>query len=141
MEHRPTAPVIALGREGDIWLYERNGGQLTNLTDGLLPGATEIRPRWSPDGDRLVFMVFDENPAVSGPYIYDLTNESLRHVASNEVHHYDRATFRPDGDALLVDRMNENGDAQEVVVLATDGTMIETVDEYALHADIDFDWK
>jgi Tol biopolymer transport system component len=44
------------GREGDIWVMNAAGGNLTNLTPDPLPGISDERtPAWSPDGRRIAF--------------------------------------------------------------------------------------
>jgi len=48
----PDSRWVAYSSLGKIWKVRSNGDSLTRLTDG--PG--DIRPAWSPDGTRMVFM-------------------------------------------------------------------------------------
>jgi len=43
---------IAFARGGDIWTINPDGTGATNLTNSA---ATEVRPAWSPDGQKIVF--------------------------------------------------------------------------------------
>jgi Tol biopolymer transport system component/uncharacterized protein YjdB len=45
---------LAFARSGDIWLMNRDGSNVTNLTNGNGPPAPAY-PAWSPNGLRLVF--------------------------------------------------------------------------------------
>lgn len=49
----PDGARIAIAERGWLWLLDRETGIATQLTSG---GAMDSRPRWSPDGERIIFV-------------------------------------------------------------------------------------
>ncbi len=59
---------IAYAYGYDIWIMDADGSNKTNLTDDIFVNDD---PRWSPDGEWIVYTVSTEDPLSSGPSISD----------------------------------------------------------------------
>lgn len=75
----PNGQKLAFSDQGNIYTYD-----LTTGTKTLFPAVTDnaYSPKWSPDGDRLVFS-FDNNPPVdSSIYIASLLDNRITRVTT-----------------------------------------------------------
>jgi hypothetical protein len=66
---------IALDLRGDIWVVPGRGGEAQQLTRNL---NSAQRPRWSPDGDRLVFSAVADGQ--QGIWIYDFSSSEMKRI-------------------------------------------------------------
>jgi Tol biopolymer transport system component len=101
---------IVMDLAGDIWNVPAAGGDATNLTRGR---GTAQRPRWSPDGLRLVYTA--SGGQEKGLWVYDLGGAQTRHVSENS--YFDlHPTWHPDGQRLTYssDRTGGGFDLWEV---------------------------
>jgi len=103
---------LAIDLRGDLWVVPGGGGEARQLTQNL----KSVRgPRWSPDGDRLVYsaIAFGEQ----GVWIYDLNSgetQNLRSESSFDLH----PDWHPDGQRVLLssDVSGEGFDLWEIDV-------------------------
>lgn len=95
---------------GDIWAVPPSGGDATRVASE--PGLAQ-RPRWSPDGTRLVFTATADQQ--QGIWVYDTGSEQSRRVSQGP--HFDLyPTWHPDGQRLTYssDRTGNGFDLWEV---------------------------
>jgi Tol biopolymer transport system component len=103
--------ALAVVREGDhrgIWTIDRFS--LTRLIDG-----EDYRPRWSPDGSRIVFQRFEGNR--SNIFVMDADGSDVRQLTSKGGF---PPAWSPDG-SRIVFGSGRDGD-EDVFVMAADGS-------------------
>ena len=101
---------LVMDLAGDIWTVPLAGGDAANITKGL---ASAQRPRWSPDGSRLVYTAIDDQK--KGMWVHDTRSAQTRHISENS--HFDlHPTWHPDGQRLTFasDRTGSGFDLWEV---------------------------
>ena len=139
--HSPTDPVLAIVRDGNIWLQPTAGGTPENLTGPILDGAIASKPRWSHDGTKLVFIAnFGFNDTRNGLYTVLVDGAGLKQIASSVPFPHYSAIFRPDDQALLVHRFGLGID--ELVLHHLDGSPSDSV--WTLNSrdvPVEFDWQ
>lgn len=101
---------LAIDLLGDIWAVPAGGGDATQLTHDL---GTAQRPRWSPDGLKLVYQATAAGS--HGLWVYEFATGSSTNV-SGESYFDLYPTWHPDGDRLTYasDRTGEGFDLWEV---------------------------
>jgi Tol biopolymer transport system component len=95
---------------GDIWAIPAAGGDATRITNGL---GSARRPRWSPDGLRVVYTV--NAMQEQGLWVHDTTNQETLSISENS--HFDLdPTWHPDGQRVTYasDRTGKGFDLWEV---------------------------
>lgn len=91
----PADGRIALDLAGGIWLLPRQGGD-AELLSATLDGAA--RPRWSPDGGRILY----ERRQPTGSSLWILDVDSRRAVAIGDpAFHNQHGDWHPDGDRII----------------------------------------
>lgn len=99
----PDSKSIVVSHQGSIWTVPREGGEMTQLTDG---SGFDCRPVWSPDATRIAYV--EGRNAFTGllKMIRASDGEPLplakRHIAQ------DQLFFSPDGNRLLSIYAREN---------------------------------
>ncbi|MEM9525294.1 MAG: amidohydrolase family protein [Bacteroidota bacterium] len=88
----PDGQTIAFDMLGDIYLLPITGGEAKPLCTGL---AWEIQPRFSPDGQRLLFT--SDAGGGDNIWIMDLEQDSARQVTKESFRLLNNATWTPDG--------------------------------------------
>lgn len=141
--HSPTGPLLAVTRDGAIWVQPSAGVEPVNLTADRLPGATVHRPRWSPDGSRFVFVVsYGLNDPRSGLYSVEPDGDGLQQLTSGEHQEYRRAVFSPNGSALLVVRDKAGSqNEEEIAIVPLDGSTATSVQTRRQYSTGDFSWR
>ena len=69
---------LAIDLLGDIWIVPGGGGDARQLTQNL---KSVQRPRWSPEGERLVYSAVADGQ--QGIWIYEFSDDETRNVSSN----------------------------------------------------------
>ena len=95
---------LAIDLRGDIWIVPGGGGDARQLTDNL---RSAQRPRWSPDGERLVYEAAVDGRR--GLWIHELASGATRRIGtdSNVDSH---PAWHPDGDRIAYASITpENG--------------------------------
>jgi len=86
---------VAMDLLGDIWIVPGGGGDARQLTQDL---RSVQRPRWSPDGKKLVCQAIVDGQ--QGIWIYELGNGEMRKLDTNsslDLH----PSWHPDGQRIL----------------------------------------
>lgn len=91
------------GGQRDIWILDRDGQPLRQLTEDL---AQDVDPIWSPDGRSLYFS--SDRSGIFNLYAVDLDTERLWQV-SNVLGGAFHPAPSPDGSALLFESFSHNG--------------------------------
>lgn len=86
---------IALDLLGNIWVLPAKGGQAQRMTNGLLPAR---RPRWSPDGSKILF----QTSAPDGASLWLLDVESTVVSKLGDASFFgQQASWHPDGERIV----------------------------------------
>jgi hypothetical protein len=101
---------VAIDLGGDLWVVPEGGGDAQQLTRNI----KSVRgPRWSPDGDRLVYSAVDESK--KGIWLFDFENGEKKYLGREST--FDLyPNWHPDGQRLVVssDARGEGFDLWEV---------------------------
>lgn len=85
---------LAMDLAGDIWAVPPGGGDATNVTKDL---GSARRPRWSPDGLRLVYTAIADQK--QGLWIHDIGGTRAQYISQDS--YFDlHPTWHPDGRRL-----------------------------------------
>lgn len=123
----PTRPATTIenGRiafnSGHIWTVNPDGSELTEVTRDA-PTATEYGPQWSPDGSRIAFWAYVDDPVAGGYDLYVMNADGSGMIRLTEGGGDEtNAVWSPDGTMLAYVVDNEDG-TSEVFVMNADGT-------------------
>jgi hypothetical protein len=87
---------LAIDLRGDLWIVPGGGGEAQQLTQDL---KSVRRPRWSPDGNQLVYSAAADGQ--QGIWIYELSSGETRKLSSNS--NFDlHPSWHPDGQRVLL---------------------------------------
>lgn len=86
---------LAIDLRGDIWIVPGGGGDARQLTQNL---KSVQRPRWSPDGERLVYTAVADGR--QGIWVYEFENAEMRNLNANSTLDLHPA-WHPDGERVL----------------------------------------
>ena len=114
----PTGAKLAVGRFDsgwDIWSLDRDGGNLTKLTDDPYE---DIMPAWSPDGTKIAFQSMRDGDREIYVMNADGTNET--NLTNDHSSEEESPDWSPDGTKLVFTRFNDG--ASDIVVMNADGT-------------------
>jgi Tol biopolymer transport system component len=114
----PDGSTVAFDLLGSIWTVPLEGGEATPLTRGM---AFDAQPRFSPDGERIVFT--SDRSGGENVWIISLDLADTVQVTRGETNSYQSPTFSPDGEYIVVTR---NGDLRMIHV--DGGTGVDLID-------------
>ena len=103
----PDGETIVFDLLGDLYTLPIEGGEATRLTDGL---PFDSQPRFSPDGDRLVFI--SDRSGAENLWIYDLDEDKLEPLTQGNSHDYQSPEWTPDGNYVVASRGSGLGTVQ-----------------------------
>ena len=86
---------LAMDLLGSIWIVPADGGQAKVLSDNLLPAR---RPRWSPDGSRILYQTTNAGRSQIWTVNLDGTNSSK---LSNGEYFDQQPDWHPDGERIV----------------------------------------
>lgn len=86
---------LAIDLLGSIWIIPADGGEAKILNDNLLPSR---RPRWSPDGSRIVYQT--QNAGRSQVWIVDLDGSHSSRLSDGNFFDHD-PEWHPDGERIV----------------------------------------
>jgi TolB protein len=101
--------------QDDIFVMDRNGGGITNLTSHQ---AGDASPTWSPDGKRVAF-ISTRNSARGDLFVLDLESRTVHQVTSGGVS-YSQPAWSPAGDEIAFTHIATNG--MGISAIRPDGT-------------------
>jgi hypothetical protein len=103
---------IATDLLGGIWIVPRTGGVAEPIDKGLLPAR---RPRWSPDGDRIVYQARAGNQDQIWLYEFDAASAS---IVGDDGYFNQHPRWHPDGTRIVSssDRKDSGFDVWETDV-------------------------
>ena len=92
----PDGKTIVFDLLGDIYSMPISGGQATCLRSGL---AWEVQPRWSPDGNKILFT----SDVEGGDNIFymDYKGENVKQVTKESFRLLNNAIWMPDGQYII----------------------------------------
>jgi TolB protein len=105
----------------EIYSARADGSRQRRLTD---TEADEVMPRWSPDGERIVFMASEEpdDPSTYEIFIMDADGDNLEQLTdNNDADRY--PSWSPDGE-LIIFHSDSDGD-YELYTMTPDGENLE----------------
>ena len=87
---------LAIDLLGDLWVVPGGGGEARQLTRNL---KTVQGPRWSPEGDRLVYSAVADGQ--QGVWVYDLNSDETKTLSSDSILDL-HPSWHPDGERVLL---------------------------------------
>jgi Tol biopolymer transport system component len=86
------------------------------------------RPRYSPDGSRIAFSVWDVAAGRGRVHVMNADGTDLRPLAADGVVHTGWPVWSPDGTVLAVDRQRQSGFGPTTIAVldAADGNIVES---------------
>jgi Tol biopolymer transport system component/imidazolonepropionase-like amidohydrolase len=95
----PDGQTIVFDMLGDIYTIPAAGGTATRLTQGI---AHDVQPRFSPDGDEIVFI--SDRSGDDNVWIMAADGSDVRPVTRDVASSYLSPEWTPDGDYIVVSR-------------------------------------
>ncbi|MFZ9661716.1 MAG: hypothetical protein ACO29O_07540, partial [Chitinophagaceae bacterium] len=92
----PDGQTIAFDMMGDIYTIPLSGGNATPVTKGL---AFESHPRFSPDGNRILFT--SDRSGSDNIWYIDRVKEDTVQLTKDRVEDFPNAIWTPDGDYII----------------------------------------
>jgi TolB protein len=95
----------------EVWITNTDGSEPTNLSQA--PTADDYGARWSPDGQKLLFLSNRTN--VYHVYVVDADGGNLIDLTPNSLKDITTAEWSPDGSRIAFVRVTENGGSQTYI--------------------------
>ena len=122
-----------------VMIMNADGSGLTDLT-GARTGC-EGQPAFTPDGQRIVFMRFDDAADVESIQSMDLTGGDRRLVTGTKGSGRTDPNVSPDGNWITFIRIKEEGELQAVFAVHPDGSGLHQVTPFSWEVAIKHDWS
>jgi Tol biopolymer transport system component len=117
--------VLDDGSTGQIYRLSQNGSDLTQLTH-VPSGQQAFSPRWSPDGQHIVFGIFANNHDRLYTMAWDGTGKH-RLRTDTPAWNNDAPSYFPSGKRIVFARCHVDGNGCELATVRTDGTHFRTL--------------
>jgi Tol biopolymer transport system component len=122
-----------------VVIMNADGTGVTDLT-GMRTGC-EGQPAFTPDGQRIVFMRFDDAADVESIQSMDLTGGDRRLVAGKKGTGRTDPNVSPDGNWITFIRAKEEGKLQAIFAVHPDGSGLHQVTPFRWDVAIKHDWS
>lgn len=109
----PDGSTIAFDLLGDLYTMPIGGGRATRITEGM---AVDVQPRFSPDGQKLVFV--SDRSGREQVWTLDLATGDTTEVTSGRGADVYSPEWAPDGEYLVVPKTGQQGG---LYLIHTDG--------------------
>lgn len=122
-----------------VEIMDADGSGLTDLT-GARTGC-EGQPAFTPDGQRIVFMRFDDAADIESIQSMDLTGGDRRLVTGNKGSGRTDPNVSPDGNWITFIRIKKEGELHAVFAVHPDGSGLHQVTPFKWEVAIKHDWS
>ncbi len=112
----PTGEKLIFDLMGDLYELPIEGGEAEQLTHGM---AFDHHPRYSPDGDRVVFI--SDRSGGDNIWLLDLNTMETEQRTTGNKHRWQSPIFTPDGDYIIASRANLRGGVHTLRMYHVDG--------------------
>ncbi|MFW6079257.1 MAG: hypothetical protein ACODAE_06535, partial [Gemmatimonadota bacterium] len=96
----PDGETIAFDLLGDLYLLPIEGGEATRLTEGM---AFDAEPRFSPDGERILFV--SDRSGTQNLWTISVDGTDTTQITTGGSHRYQSPEWTPDGDYVIASRV------------------------------------
>jgi Tol biopolymer transport system component len=122
-----------------VEIMNADGSGLTDLT-GARTGC-EGQPAFTPDGQRIVFMRFDDAADIESIQSMDLTGGDRRLVTGNKGSGRTDPNVSPDGNWITFIRIKKEGELHAVFAVHPDGSGLHRLTPFKWEVAIKHDWS
>ena len=122
-----------------VEIMDADGSGLTDLT-GARTGC-EGQPAFTPDGQRIVFMRFDDAADIESIQSMDLTGGDRRLVTGNKGSGRTDPNVSPDGNWITFIRIKKEGELHAVFAVHPDGSGLHRLTPFKWEVAIKHDWS
>jgi Tol biopolymer transport system component/DNA-binding winged helix-turn-helix (wHTH) protein len=105
--------VAYIGEREILWRSRVDGTEPLQLTTAPIQA---MRPRWSPDGSRILFMGYQPN-TTSTPYIIPFNGGAIVTVVKEGTANFAQADWSPDGNSVVFDAAPASGSQEGISVI------------------------
>jgi Tol biopolymer transport system component len=120
----PSKDKMVIDVLGQLWLLDKNGGNVVALTDGL---GNARQPDWSPDGQSLLFQAYWEGNWHI--YILNLESKEISRITSGSFDHRE-PVWSPDGESIVFSSDLEGSYDLYIFNFATGSMVRQTTDDF-----------
>ena len=95
----PDGRTLVFDLAGDLYTLPIAGGKATRITDGM---AFDAQPRWSPDGQNIVYVT--DRDGSDDVWVVDAEGKNARQITRTDRTQFLSPEFTPDGKYIVVSR-------------------------------------
>jgi len=110
------------GSLGEIFVMDADGGNVTQLTSGSVRSED---PKWSPDGQRIVFESMRDRPIPTEIFVMDADGGNVRQLTNNRVLDLS-PVWSPDGKQIAFSRDRSGNGDWLIYVMDADGSNVKS---------------
>ena len=119
----PDGSTVVFDLLGSLWTVPIGGGEATPLTQGM---AFDAQPRFSPDGEKVVFT--SDRSGGENVWMISLDKSDTTQVTRGNHNAYQSPTFSPDGRYIVVTRQGSSGQGKLRMYHVDGGTGADLID-------------
>ena len=112
----PDGETIVFDLLGDLYLLPIGGGTARPLTTGM---EFDSQPRWSPDGERVVFV--SDRSGAANVWTMAVDGSDTVQVTKGKNEQYESPEWTPDGDYIVVSKTQGLGDPSKLWLYHVEG--------------------